>query len=239
VPCTSEEVRLPYTCVEVGTGEQIEEVDLMEFRLLYEGQLPSTGNKSHPSAVHGIRRHFHPQLRRLWSAEPNLRDLAHNAVREDPRPVNERTHYLADQERYDYGIKAIGSLWRSSGFDWVPLVTKEMSLRCSIDILFLRPDMEEKFLVHRGDLDGQLKTIVDALRMPDSPGEAGGAVPQEDETPFFCLLHNDKLVTELRVVTDRLLLLPHKKEVTPTDCLAVIHVRVNHKSARTFDNYFG
>jgi hypothetical protein len=235
----SEEIRLPYTLIEVGTGEQIDEADLMEFRLLYEGQLPSTGNRSRPSEVHEIRRHFHPQLRRLWAGEENLRELAQSAMKEDPRPLNERTTWINPQERYDYGIKAIGALWRNVGFDWVPLVTKELSLRCSIDILFLRPDIEERFLVHRGDLDGQLKTIVDALRMPDSPGEAGGAVPQEDETPFFCLLHNDKLVTELRVVTDRLLLLPNKKEVTPTDCLAVIHVRVNHKTARTFDNYFG
>jgi|SRR5579864_4108452 len=117
----SEEVRLPYTIVEVGTGEQIEETDLMEFRLLYEGELPSTGNKSHPSAVHTIRKHFHPQLRRLWSGETNLRQLAQSAITDDPRPVTERSKYLSDQERYDYGIRAIGALWRSTASIGCPL----------------------------------------------------------------------------------------------------------------------
>ncbi len=73
MPCVSDEVRFPCTRVIVGTGEPIEECDLMEFRLLYQGELPSAGNKGKPHESHAIRRAFHPQLRRLWSVEPNLR----------------------------------------------------------------------------------------------------------------------------------------------------------------------
>ena len=211
----------------------------MEFRLLFSGDLPSTGNKSKASEVHAIRRTFHPQLRRLWTAEENLRQLASNFVTEDPRPVNERTTVLRENDRFSYGIKAIGANWTKAGFDWVPLVTKDMALRCAIDVLLLRPDIEDRFIFRRGDLDGHIKTLIDALKMPENADGVGKAVPQPDEMPFFVLLHDDRLVTEVRVTTDKLLLLPNQSDVKPNDCLAIIHVRLNHRSARTFDNYFG
>ena len=88
-------------------------------------------------------------------------------------------------------------------------------------------------------MDGHIKTLIDALKMPENADGVGKAVPQPDEMPFFVLLHDDRLVTEVRVTTDKLLLLPNQSDVKPNDCLAIIHVRLNHRSARTFDNYFG
>ncbi len=214
----------------------------MEFRLLYDGELPSIGNKGRPSEVHEIRRTFHPQLRRLWSAENNLHQLAMMRAthyKDDVRPESERPIPKNEDERFDLGIQAMSLNWRRAGFQFVPLVTEDMVLRCSIDILLLRPDIEERFLVRRGDIDGQVKTVFDALRIPENSGEAGGAVPQKDETPFFVLLEDDKLITEVRVTTDRLLQLPNKADVKPNDCFAVIHIKLNHKTARTFDNWFG
>ncbi|HKS73719.1 MAG TPA: hypothetical protein VJQ82_11025, partial [Terriglobales bacterium] len=35
--------------------------------------------------------------------------------------------------------------------------------------------------------------------------ELAGAVPQDDEDPFFCLLQNDDVITEVNITTDRLL----------------------------------
>jgi hypothetical protein len=75
--------------------------------------------------------------------------------------------------------------------------------------------------------------------MPDDPGETGGAGPEADEQPLFCLLQNDRLISEIKVTADQLLMLPHQKEVKANDCFVVIHVRLNHRDARTFDNYFG
>jgi hypothetical protein len=234
-----EKIRLPHTEVIVGTGEPIEESDLMEFRLLYDGELPSTGNKSRPSEVHAIRRTFHPQLRRLWDADTNLRQLAINTHPEDPRSILERKVPLTEQERVDIGIRAIGVQWNRAGFDLVPLVTPEMALRCSINILLLRPDIEERYLFRRGDIDGQVKTVFDALRIPENSDETGRATPQNGEIPFFVLLQDDRLVTEVRVTTDRLLQLPNRADVKPNDCFVVVHVKLNHRSARTFGNYFG
>ncbi len=239
MPYVSEEVRLPYSAIDVGNGEQIEETDLMEFRLLYDGELPSTGNKGKPFEVHAIRRIFHPQLRRLWNAERNLRELAKMSCNPGKAEASGMVLPLTDNEMFDFGIKTISTVWSRVGFDWVPLVTPKIALRCSIDVLLLRPEIEEKYVLRRGDIDGQIKTLFDALRIPANTEETGGATPQSDETPFFCLLEDDRLITEVRVATDRLLLLPNKKEVKPNDCLAVIHVRVNHKNPGTFDNYFG
>ena len=210
----------------------------MEFRLLYEGELlPSGGTNRRAREKHAIRRKFHPQLRHLWTVEENLRELAMRRG-DDPRPVNERLRPITGQEQFDYGIKATGGNWRKAGYDLVPLVTTDMALRCSLDILLLRPETE-RFIFEGGDIDGQVKTLFDALRIPKDEGETGGMGPQEDETPFFCLLEDDKLITEVRVTADKLLLLPNHREVKENEAFVVIHVKLNHRNARTFDNWFG
>ncbi|MHB1954037.1 MAG: hypothetical protein ACYCOU_09845 [Sulfobacillus sp.] len=209
----------------------------MEFRLIYEGALlPSGGSNSRAHAKHEIRRSLHPQLRRLWSMKPNLRQLADhlgNCAISDLGPRG-----TTEQERFVFGISAIGKKWSMAGYDLVPLVTSDMALRCSLDILLLRPE-EGRFIFNQGDIDGQLKTLFDALRLPANLGEAGGTGPQEDETPLFCLLEDDRLISEVRVTTDQLLLLPNQREVKANDAHVVIHVKLNHKNARAFDNYFG
>ena len=143
-----------------------------------------------------------------------------------PRPVNQRLKPITDEERFDFGIKATGMRWSRAGFEFVPLVT----LRCSLYVLLLRPELGQKYILQRGDIDGQIKTLFDALRMPENLDETGKVGPQTDETPFFCLLEDDRLITEVRVTTDRLLLLPNQSSVKPNDCLAVIRVKLNHKT---------
>ncbi len=96
-----------------------------------------------------------------------------------------------------------------------------------------------RHILSQGDIDGQLKTIMDALRIPDSVQETANATPEADETPFFCLLEDDRLVSEVHVTTDELLSLPGKPDVDPNDAHVVIRVRVGHRHHRTFDNYLG
>jgi hypothetical protein len=57
-----------------------------------------------------------------------------------------------------------------------------------------------------GDIDNQVKVIVDALRRPKRDDE----MPHKEDdditpNPLYCLLEDDKLITGLRVKTDRLL----------------------------------
>lgn len=219
-----------------GNGEGIEENCLMEFRLIYTGELHSSGNKSRGEEMHAIRRSLHPQLRRLWNVNPNLRQLADHLGNRDPGDMSIRGE--TEQERFDFGIGAIGKKWSRLNYDFVPLVTTEHVLRCSFDILLLRPE-EKRFICQRGDLDGQLKTFIDALRIPNHSGEAGGIGPQNDETPFFVLLEDDQLISEIKVTAEELLLLPDHREVKANDAHVVLHVKLNHRNARTFGNYFG
>jgi hypothetical protein len=208
----------------------------VEFRLLYEGELPPSGNNNkRPREKHEIRRRFHPQLRRLWSMESNLRELA---ARRWLASVNANCPPTTDPERFDLGIKAMGEKWVKAGYECVPLVTSDMDLRCGLDILLLRPE-EDRFIFQSGDVDGQLKTLFDALRIPQNPEETGRASPLADECPLFCLLEDDRLISDVRVNTDRLLLLPGQRAVKPNDAFVVIHVTLNHRPHRTFDNYFG
>jgi hypothetical protein len=221
----------------IGTGDAIEEDNLVEFRLLYEGELPpSGGSNTRPKEKHAIRRSFHPQLRRLWNLNRNLRELAcqyalaHHS--DESFPAND------EEAQVQYGFAKAGEFWSRGGFKLVPLVTPPLALRCSLDISILRPE-EDRFIFNQGDMDGQVKTLFDALRIPANLGETGNLGPQVDEEPFFCLLEDDRLISEVRVTTDQLLLLPNQREVKANDAHVMIHVRLNHKNARTFDNYFG
>lgn len=59
--------------------------------------------------------------------------------------------------------------------------------------------------------------------MPDELREVAGANPEVDEDPFFCLLQDDSLITDVRITTDRLLIPPEPEERIHDVCL-VIHV---------------
>lgn len=269
----------------VNTGDPIEEENLLEFRLLYQGDLPPSGNRPRPKEKHAIRRVFHPQLRRLWSVKPNLKFLAFEWLKQAPpeaiKALNEKNLKQEDlgDARFRLGLNTMGKFYAKAGYDLVPLVVPELTAQCSIDILVLRPG-ERIVFDEQGDLDGQVRTIIDALRMPDNPSETGGAQPEEDECPLFCLLQNDKLISEIKVTADELLQLPEQAfnpsereqavlrfnqmlygqsmpdedraalelarktlqrrgEVRPHDASIIVHVRLNHRDARTFDNYLG
>jgi hypothetical protein len=217
----------------LGLGDPVQEEDLLEFRLLYEGEVLPSGNKNTRSPEkHIIRRGLHPQLRRLWAINPALRQLA-ATLGNQYDPINLAT----EEERFEHGISSIGKKWSMFGYEFVPMVTAEHAVRCSIDILLLRPEGKE-YLFDQGDIDGQVKTLVDALRLPKSPEQLRGTGPQADETPFFCLLEDDKIISEIRINTDQLLLLPNKPNVKAHDCFVLIKVLLNYKSGRTFDAYF-
>lgn len=224
---------LPYSYVEQGEAYGLEGGHTVEFRLLYEGELLSAGR---PREKHAIRRVFHPQMRRLWHVNRSLRQLAiHTGT---VSLGNENTILPANEAEWvECGIKAIAKKWSRAGYEFVPLVTADLALKCSLDILLLRPE-EDRYIFQQGDIDGQIKTLFDALRIPANRDESGRVAPQEDETPFFCFLEDDRLISEVRVNAEQLLLLPHEKQVRPNDCFVVIHVKLSHKNPGAFDQYF-
>jgi hypothetical protein len=170
-------------------------------------------------------------LRRLWKLNGSLRQYAEHAGKAS-------IPGLSQDEKIELGLTAIGKEFARETFRFIPLVTPALDLRCKLDILLLRPE-EDRFIFRQGDIDGQLKTLFDALRLPANLNETGGVGPQDDETPFFSLLQDDRLISQVRVTTDQLLLLPGSRELNANDCHAVIHVELNHRNPRTFGNYFG
>ena len=124
------------------------------------------------------------------------------------------------------GLRWIAEKWERTGRGFISLVTEEMCLRCSLDILFLRPE-DAGLIIGGGDLDNRMKTLFDSLRIPSNLAEAGGEKGKEGDEPIYCLLENDRFISEVRIVTDHLLMLPHSKEFHANDVFLVIDVKLN------------
>ena len=187
----------------------------MEFRLLYEGQLlGASRNSTRADAKHAMRRMFHPQLRRLWEQSPTLRTMLrflssewlnhHQETIPNDEPL--RSWHEAELERF--GQSYLAEKWARYGYNCIPLITEEVCLRCSLEITFLRPE-ESGAVIQGGDIDNRIKTLFDALRLPKTIGEVNREKPTDD-----------------KVTTDRLLLLPKEKEISPNDVFLAIHVKV-------------
>ncbi len=157
----------------------------MEFALVYRGLLHST----RPGIRHKqkLRRSFHPQLKELWEHDP-LRQL---------KPHIGQMNVIID----------VG------GWEFLPVVSNGFSLKCELEILFLRPSPPGLLFAPGGDIDNRIKTLIDGLTVPKRDQLPVNWKPAHDEIPFHCLLQDDALVTAFSVRTERLLASGNKKEV--------------------------
>jgi hypothetical protein len=218
----------------------------MEFRLLYQGQLlGSDKEKTRAPHKHMIRRSFHPQLRRLWKTKYGLTNMAeqigfqhlNDLIQVTGKPADIAEGEQRSNQLREAAFSHLANEWGRAGYGFIPLVTPDLALSCSIDMLMLRPE-ETRLVMNAGDLDARVKTVFDALRIPDNLAEAGGHGPQDDETPFFCLLSDDKMVSEIRVRADELLALPGDREPKPNDVYLQIHVRIKPRERSRFSWVF-
>ena len=160
----------------------------MRFTLTYHGRLRGGGGGA-SAHKHEIRRALHPQLRELWTHEP----LSHLADR-----------WLGLGPDRDDGEAGV-ALRDVAGHSFAVLVQGGRRLTAELDILLLRPE-DPGSIVQRADIDNRLKTLFDALRHPNASQEIPPEwTPGPDETPLFCLLDDDRLITRVNVDTDRLL----------------------------------
>lgn len=203
--------------------------DCMQFRLVYEGELKaSSSGNSRVAEKHAIRKHMHLQLAELWRKHPALefyntntywmnfderdqKSLREMAWKTDPNPATYKNFLAANFE--------------ICKFNFVPLVYSGLNLVCSLDILFLRREDPGNLVQSNkggGDIDNRIKTLLDALKMPKQCSEVQ-STPEAHETPFFCLLEDDALITRLNVTTDRLFT-PIKPDGKENDVLLIINV---------------
>lgn len=171
----------------------------MEFTLYYRGELKANGK---PADKHAIRRRFHLQLRDLWTHLP-LQVFAEKLLR--VAPPND-----------------LGIFRERHGFTFAPLVCESLGLIAELDVRLLWPGAPGAIVTSGGDIDNRLKTLLDALKYPsEETALPAGAAPGDDETPFFCLLEDDSLISKLTVETGRLL----EPVTSSSEVVLFIHVR--------------
>jgi hypothetical protein len=201
----------------------------VEFRLTYDGELRATrvrveGTQTDKRAEHKymLRREFHAQLRRLWEITPSLR----TGARSGPSLLLS----AAGGPAVEYDVPSLSARHSHYGFEFAPLVTRELDLLCSLEFLILRPKPVTE-AAWTGDIDNRLKTLIDALSVPVANEHWHKREPAEDEKPFFCLLEDDKLLTKVSLETDHLL-----KPADVNDVSVVITVRIRPADVRV-DNF--
>ena len=171
-------------------------------RLVLHYRVPLRANGS-PAHKHDLRQIFHAQLKKLWGQKP---------LTETPKLLQPRNK----DRRGDYSL-----LRPLDSFTFVSLITHEMDVVAELTITLLRPELPGGLLTQGGDIDNRLKTLFDALTIPrHSNALPSGAVPQSDQTLFFCLLEDDNLVTAVSVRTEQLL----EPDIDSTLVDASIHV---------------
>jgi hypothetical protein len=186
----------------------------MDFVLRYRGPLPANGSIKDK---HQIRRIIHAQLQQLCDLEPLLGQAKSDSLPEGvlkgrevqvPRPLTVM-----------YFFVALG------GFRFVPIIHRPHELACALDILFLRREKPGAIIRHGGDLDNRLKTLFDALRMPQEASELTGIAPDNVDQRMYCLLEDDALITRVSVSTQQLLE-PLVDGEHPSSVELLIHVTV-------------
>jgi hypothetical protein len=114
-----------------------------------------------------------------------------------------------------------------------PLVRESYALHCGLKILFLRNEPPGK-VYQGGDIDGRMKTIIDALTMPRNVEQ----VLEKDTTksaPIYCLMEDDSLVSGFQVESERLL----GDHSEPADYVKlIIEVDVRVRQATVYNQSF-
>ncbi len=187
-------------------------VEFMHVTLTYDGPLHAASNKDpRTEEKNAIRRKFHAQLADMWLTHPALDGWLYH------------WEMLDQEQRYrDLPNNALLA-HRCGAYTFIPLVTPKHHMICDLDVLFLRRAAPGE-LIHGGDLDNRLKTLFDALSMPAHENQLQGLrTPDEEPTPFFTLLEDDRLITGISVRTAQLHA-PTQEGESPSNVRLVIDV---------------
>ncbi len=177
----------------------------MKFKLLYIGEV-KINPKKRSQHLQDIRDVLSPQLKRLSEISP----------------YNEIKKKL---EKKGKAIKNVG------GIDFCPLITQDLDLLAELDIQIMHPELLE---TPRADIDNRMKTLLDALKRPQSSHEIAENMNKDEVC--YTLLDDDHLVTKMTINTSHLL---YKEETSNKnhDYELLIIITVNIKASKgTPDN---
>ena len=123
----------------------------MKFKLVYVGEV-KINPKKRSQHLQDIRDILSPQLKRLSEISP----------------YNEIKSRL---EKKGKAIKTVG------GVKFFPLITPDLNLLAELDIQILHPELLE---TPRADIDNRMKTLLDALKRPQSSHEISEHMNKKD-----------------------------------------------------------
>jgi hypothetical protein len=203
----------------------------MKFTLTYEGELRAGKDWRREWE---IREALHPQLEELWRITPALIDLRRKRHVPKGGYWQIESHHTIDDTKVRTPSQDDIDLLEErevGGRRFLPLVRNSLALNCGLKILFLRKEEPGK-IYQGGDLDNRIKTLFDALSIPnDNQIMKNSAIIE----PMYCLLEDDALVTRMEVDTHRLLSRP---SVTEHYVSLIIEVDVKVAQPRVYNQPF-
>jgi hypothetical protein len=202
----------------------------MNIVLYYRGPLHANADAKEK---HRIREHFHKQLTTLWNTHP-LRSYYPDAS--NPNPSDPGADALPGTPEWELRIVRKSLEFPSmikvvAGHQFLPLVCQKLFGIAEVDLTFLRPEPAGRIVTQGGDIDNRIKTLLDALKVPDA-NQARLEVVGVLESPFHCLLEDDNLITRLAVRTEQLL----EPVSSKNEVILLVHVNVR-RTLETQYNY--
>jgi hypothetical protein len=187
----------------------------VRFTLFYRGPLKSNRGASDKQL---IREALHPQIKELWEHDP----LA-----------GMKAKLLDPSRNPETPPGGSNLLFKRGGHTFGCIVSRRVFATADIRITLLRPEEPGKILVQSGDLDNRVKTLLDALTVPQQDNQIPpGWEPTEDQKPLFCLLEDDGLVSRLSVKTERWL---DARAASSSEVVLLIRVKTS-TTRKTFEN---
>lgn len=204
----------------------------MEFQLIYEGKLPSNGNKEDKSK---IREQLHLQLKKLWTLPPLSYVSSYKEETKDAGITPFK--YNSDPLAYDCG-KEPCLVETVSDCKFIPIVHESLNLSAELDIFInFSPSDEDadnvsNFIKQCGDIDNKLKTLLDGLKIPDSnqlPNQWAESWLQKGRHEMYCLLQDDRLISSLSTKVAHTCLLPYDEDESGPKARVIIDVKTKAK----------
>jgi hypothetical protein len=174
-------VRAPHFCVTCPK---------MKFTLFYNGPL-KTNADAHTK--HQLRCCFHPQLKRAIEQSPSLL----------------RGQYMGQfelfSENQSLSVDGKSFLALAAPHKGSPDTSTVLHASVRLDITMLRAGGIGSLVSNGGDIDNRMKTLLDALTIPDQ-NQAKNVEPTDmPDGAMVCLMSDDKIISDLRIATAQLL----------------------------------
>jgi hypothetical protein len=187
----------------------------MKLSLFYRGPLKSNADAK---TKHILRKHFHDQLRRAIEYSPYFVAHKHSWIGGMFSGFSE----LNSEKSGDHQFLALAGN-HVVGVD----TSKKANSTVELDITMLRPGPSGLLLTGGGDIDNRLKTLFDALQIPDENQAKRLTSSDIPSSPMCCLMSDDKLITDVRVSTGQLLDVDDNSVEVVLIITAIIHGGLN------------